>query len=60
MDSEVTPIRQKLDKLCSSKENKQDLQLLVRDIVGNGHHVNTTIIAIYVVSADGVRKKTAG
>ena len=49
-----TPIPQQLDKLWSSQENKQNLQLLVRDTVCNGHYANTTIIASSVVSADEV------
>ena len=38
----------------SSQENKQNLLLLVRDTVCNGHYANTTIIANYVVSDDEV------
>ena len=49
-----TPIPQQLDKFWSSQENKQNLQLLVRDTVCNGHNANTTIIASSVVSDDEV------
>ena len=49
-----TPIPQQLDKFWSSQENKQNLQLLVRDTVCNGHYANTTIIASSVVSDDEV------
>ena len=49
-----TPITQQLDKFWSSQEYKQNLQLLVRDTVCNGHYANTTIIASSVVSDDEV------
>ena len=49
-----TPIPQQLDKFWSSQENKQNLQLLVRDTICNGHYANTTIIASSVVSDDEV------
>ena len=49
-----TPIPQQLDKFWSSQENKQNLRLLVRDTVCNGHYANTTIIASPVVSDDEV------
>ena len=47
---EVHPSLSNLTKFWSSQENKQNLQLLVRDTLCNGHFVNTTIIARYVVS----------
>ena len=43
---------QKLDKFWASEANKQNLQLLVRDIVCNQASVNLTIIASSVVSDD--------
>ena len=49
-----TPIPQQLDKFWSSQENKQNLQLLVRDTVCNGHYANTTIIVSSIVSDDQV------
>ena len=49
-----TPIPQQLDKFWTSQENKQNIQLLVRDTVCNGHYANTTIIASSVVSDDEV------
>ena len=49
-----TPIPQQLYKFWSSQDNMQNLQMLVQDTVCNGHYVNTTIIARYVVSDDEV------
>ena len=49
-----TPIPQQLDKFWASHENKQNLQLLARDIVEYRAFVNGTIIASYVVSNDEV------
>ena len=49
-----TPIPQQLDKFWASQENKQNLQLLARDIVDNRTLVNGTIIASSVVSNDEV------
>ena len=48
------PIPQQLDKFWASQENKQNLQLLARDIVDNRAFVNGTIIASSVVSNDEV------
>lgn len=54
-----TPIPQQLDKFWASKENKQNLQLLVRDIVSTRTSDNATIIASSIVSDDEVLSATA-
>ena len=51
---EVHPSLSNLTKFWSSQENKQNLQLLVRDTLCNGHFANTTIIARYVVANNEV------
>jgi len=50
--SRDTPISKRLDKFWASEANKQNLQLLVRDIVCNQACVNPTITASSVVSDD--------
>ena len=47
-----TPIPHQLDKFWASKENKQNLQLLVRDMVCNRTYGDATIIASSVVYDD--------
>ena len=51
---EVNPSLSNLTKFWSSQENKQNLQLLVRDTLCNGHFANTAIIERYVVANNEV------
>ncbi len=49
-----TTIPQHLDTVLASRENKQNLQLLVRDMVCNQSYYKFTLIASSVVSEDEV------
>ena len=49
-----TPIPQQLDQVLVISKNKQNLQLLVRDTLCNGHFANTAVIARYVVANNEV------
>ena len=53
-DERYTPSLSNLTKFWSSQENKQNLQLVVRDTLCNGHFANTAIIARYVVANNEV------
>ncbi|KAL8619946.1 hypothetical protein ACOMHN_015228 [Nucella lapillus] len=56
-----TPIPRQLDKFWASEKNKQNLNLLVRDMVSNRAEGNPVIIASSVICDDEVRPaKAAG